>query len=493
MTYRPDDIVKSCPRLESGLRFGPDGIRACILGAFAAPLYWPSEEAAGLRITKEMILEKRRWLFELLNDAQSDVDIDCRHCQMVRAKRYADVDFTKLGQIDHAATTVCNLRCNFCGFTQQDLFIKKQYDELAILREFSAEDAEWDSVVDFNGGEPSLLPNVEEHLAYFASRRIRVRFMTNSVKFHPAVYAGLAEGSIQWVCTSVDAGTPSTYLRIKQRDAYLQVLENLARYAHAGSQGGGRLAMKYIFCHDNCGDDDIAGFVYAALAIRPHQVWLTFDFSVLQGVRADSEDFGGYDFSVDIAAYAKMFVLFQKHGVTPVHYTTGHLALVSRQGKVLMDRVMKEIEALSPSSTPPELILKNVRAEGAAEVPPTATFEMDPLRLSPPGQAFEPWSLRGQRVLLTPPCPLSISMLDDPQLREAELLGFLDRDRLVQGKSIQGLMIHGYEAIADLDPDLILVLAPEQHRADIVRQLLPHTREASRIVVLDRSWKGGRP
>jgi hypothetical protein len=93
MNYSGNNIVKSCKRLESGLRFGPDGIRACILGAFGAPLFWTAEEASRITITKEMIIDKRKWLFDLLNDEHSKMDIDCKHCQMVHTKRFADVDF----------------------------------------------------------------------------------------------------------------------------------------------------------------------------------------------------------------------------------------------------------------------------------------------------------------------------------------------------------------------------------------------------------------
>jgi pyruvate-formate lyase-activating enzyme len=485
MNYHGDDIVKSCRRLESGLRFGPDGIRACILGAFAAPLFWSADEASQLTITREMIVEKRKWLFDLLNNGQSDVDFDCKHCQMVCTKRFADVNFTGLGQIDHAATSICNLRCKFCGFTHRGLFIQSKYDDLAILREFSAEDAQWDSVVDFNGGEPTLLPNVDEYLDYFASRRIRVRFMTNGVRFHQSVYDGLAKGSIQWVCTSVDAGTPSTYMRIKKRHHYLQVLENLTRYAHAGSQGGGTLAIKYIFCNDNCSDDDIAGFVYAMLAVRPHQVWLTFDFSVLDGVRADTEDFGEYDFSRDIAAYAKMYNLLKKHGIEPVHYSTGHLALVSVQGKILLDRVIKEIEDTAPSSYPPDLILGNFRRKEKTAPIRTALFDTQPLRTIKDGQTRKPWSLQGKRVLLAPACPQSVALLSDPEIRAGRLIGFLDRDRMVQGKTIQGIVIHGYEAIPDLAPDVILVASPVQHQSDIVGKLARHAGESVQVAVLN--------
>lgn len=485
MNYRSDDIVKSCRRLESGLRLGPDGIRACILGAFAAPLFWTADEASQLTITKEMIVEKRKWLFDLLNNGQSDVDFDCKHCQMVCAKRFGDVDFSRIGQIDHAATSICNLRCKFCGFTHRGLFIQSKYDDLAILREFTAEDAEWDSVVDFNGGEPTLLPNVDEYLDYFASRRIRVRFMTNGVRFHQSVYDGLVKGSIQWACTSVDAGTPSTYLHIKKRDRYLQVLENLTRYAHAGSQGGGTLAIKYIFCNDNCSDDDIAGFTYAMLAIRPHQVWLTFDFSVLGQARADTEDFGDYDFSKDIAAYAKMYNLLKKHGIEPVHYTTGHLALVSVQGKILLDRTLREIETTASSDCSPELVIGNFRRQKPTETIRTVAFHTSPLRVMQPDHATEPWSLLDKRVLLAPACPKSIALLSDPEIRMSRLLGFLDRDRVVQGKTIEGHIIHGYDAIPELAPDVILLASPVQHQSDIVGKLAKYVREDTQVAVLN--------
>jgi hypothetical protein len=485
MNYRSDDMVKSCRRLESGLRLGPDGIRACTLGAFDAPLFWSAAEASRLSITKEMIVEKRKWLFDLLNNGQDDFDFDCRHCQMVHTKRFADVDFTRLGQIDHAATSICNLRCKFCGFTHRDQFIQSKYDDLAILREFTPEDAEWDSVVDFNGGEPTLLSNLDEHLDYFASRRIRVRFMTNGVRFHQSVYDGLVNGSIQWVCTSVDAGTPSTYMRIKKRDHYLQVLENLARYAHAGSQGGGMLAIKYIFCNDNCSNDDIAGFAYAMLAIRPRQVWLTFDFSALDGEKPDAEEFGGYDFSRDIAAYAKMYNLLKKHGLEAVHYTTGHLALVSVQGKVLLDRVIREIERTAPSLSPSDLVLDNFRRKDEIAPIRAARFETRPLRIMKDGQARESWSLEGKQVLISPACHQSVELLGDPEIRDSRLIGFLDRDRMVQGKTIQGLAIYGYEAIPDLAPDVILVASPAQHQSDIVGKLARYAGENIEVAVLN--------
>ncbi len=485
VNYQVYDLVKSCERLESGLRLGQEGIHACQLGQLSSPIYWTADEASEVKITKEMIVEKRKWLFGLLNDENGN--IFCKGCHQVKTKRYDHVNFTRLGRIDLAATTICNLRCSFCGYTKHHAFFESKYDALTILREFTEADVLWDSAVDFNGGEPTLLRDLGEYLDFFASRRIRILLYTNAVKFRQSIYDGLASGSIQWVCTSLDSGSPSSFKRLKKKDFFLQVLENLSRYAHAGSQGRGMLAVKYIFCEDNCNDDDITGFTYAMLAIRPQKIWLTFDFEPLTGLPGNSPDFGDYDYSKHIAAYAKMYRLMKKHGLTPVHYTESHLAAVSQHGKILMERVLSEINR-STNHNSPDLILRDFRQEEKPipSIEP-AHFETMPLRIKTPHQDPRPWSILGKRVVLAPACNLTTELLMDPDIKKGQLIGFLDRNPVLQGKSIEGITIHGYEAIADLDPEVILIASPEQHQADILQTLGKYTKQSVHIVVFERS------
>lgn len=471
--YKIDDQVKSCKRLESGLRFGPEGLRACQFGAIASPVYWSGDEAGHLTITKEMIVAKRQWLFELLNDANSD--IPCKRCDMVEVKRYQNVDFTQLGQIDLAAMTLCNLRCNFCGFTRNNEFRKAEYDALSILKVFTKEDVQWDSVVDFNGGEPVLLNDLDAYFDFFKAMRIRIRFMTNGVIYKQRVYDGLLDGTLQWVVTSVDAGTPSTYSKKKQRDYYVQVLENLMCYSHAGHQDGGRLAIKYIFCDDNCGDDDIVGFVYAMLAIKPHQVWLTFDFS----------RFGqSYSYTKEIIAYAKMWNMLKQNGAKPVHYSIGHLALIAEEGKDLLQAVIEEIKRQAPPSSADSFALRQYQQTASEVALQTIPLKNNPWRINTGGDEEESWSVKNKRILLTPPCFHSISLLSDPEMNRASVIGFLDRDPLVQGKKIQGIPIYGYDKIQQLDLDIIIVAAPAQHRHDIINQLSGHVDVATPVMVL---------
>lgn len=485
MNYQPKDLVKSCRKLESGLRLGQEGIHACQLGPFCSPIYWTADEASKIQITREMIVEKRKRLFQLLNDDKSDVA--CKRCYMVRIKPYKDVNFQRLGHIDLAATTVCNLRCSFCAYTVHNSFSEAKYDALSILREFTTEDIEWDSAIDFNGGEPTLLQDLNEYIDYFASRRIRVFLYTNAVKFHQSVYDGLVNGTIRWVCTSLDAGTPSSFLKIKKRDGFLQILENLTRYAYAGSQGGGRLSVKYIFCEDNCSDDDIAGFTYAMLAIRPQQIWLTFDFNPLNGLPGNSCDFGGYDYSKQIAAYTRMYQLMKKHGLTPGHFTENHLASVCKQGKILMERVLKKVNSSNTSQRTLDILLRDFRQNGKIVTPTqTAQFDTSPLQIKMPDQDAEQWSLSGKRVVIVPACTLSINLLNDENIKKSQILGFADRDPVLKGKSIEGIIVYGYDALSILNPDVILVASPERHQADILQTITEHINNTSQIVVLNK-------
>jgi len=482
MRYHPDVIVRSCSDIESGLRLGVEGLRACMYGAICSPLYWSAEELSNLTISKEMIVEKRKWLFGLLNDKESD--IPCKRCHMVHTKRYGDVNFSRLGHIDLVATKFCNLRCAFCGFTQKNLFGESQYDALAILKLFSADEVNWDAAVELNGGEPSLSPILDDYIAFFVSRGIRMRLMTNGVKFHQSIYDGLVNGTIMWVCTSIDAGCPSTYSRLKKRDYYLQVLENCSRYAFAGSQGGGMFAAKYIFCDENCGDDDISGFSYAMLAILPQKVWLTFDFTPITIMQSDREQRDSQElpdsFDKYIEAYAKMYLLMQKHGLAPTHYSETHLAAVCKQGLALMEKVRMRIKKTSMANdlNAPSLLLKDFRLNENSAVIRASSFYTKPLRIQLLNQDPLPWSLLGKRVLLAPACALSTSLLADPDIRQANLVGFLDRDSVLQGKSIEGIPIYDYKAIPALEPEIILIAAPEQHQRDILQTVAKYFRQA---------------
>ena len=482
LPYAPEDEVLSCSKIESGLRLGDDGIRACCMGAIVSPLFWEAKEASGIEISNSMVQDRRIALFKALNDKESG-NISCKRCDMVKPKAFKDVNFSELGHVNLAHYSMCNLRCNFCGFTQHNIFTPPQYDALSILKQFKAEDVQWDSFVDLNGGEPTLLKDLDEYIEYFATRGIRILLYTNAVRYSQVIYEGVKNGTITWLITSLDAGTPSSFETIKGRGRYNDVLENLTRYAKAGSEGLGNLAVKYIFSDQNTSDDDVTGFVYAMLAIRPQKVWLTFDFFPLADLYEGQEAVGVYDYSKHIAAYVKMFLLFKKHGLEPAHFAKTHLASVMQAGRDLITAVEEGIaEGLDELDVNNEaLFIPDFRLGDQIVIKSSHQFSVNPLSIVGKSGLAENWDLHGKRILLAPAYNLTTALLDEPEIKAGEVLGFLDRSPVLHSKDIQGLGIFPYDKLPELKADVILVAAPEQHQAEILQEVYKYV--SSKVIV----------
>lgn len=470
--YQPDDIVKSCQRLESGLRFSTEAIYACNIGAASfPPPHATAEEARRKPVTKAFLIEKRQQLFEMLNDETSD--IFCKKCAFVIEKPFREVRFDQLGHLDLAHYTTCNLRCSFCSYTVEDNFVPAQYDALKILEEFSPEDSQWDALVNFNGGEPSLLKDLKQYLDFFATNRIRILLYTNAVRYRQEIYDGIHSGIIPWLVVGLDAGTPSTFDSMKKSTKFQTALDNITRYAHAGSSGRGSVAVKYVFCKDNSSLDDALGFAYAMLAIRPQKIWLTVDYTPPipdSDVRYDFEKqalMGGYDYTPLIEAYAQTYATLKRHGVDAVHYVEQHGFSATPVGSRVFERIKARIaELLPPERHDPRLLLQDFRSPVLDQLAPQILFDVSPLRKIENGREV-PWSLRGKRVMIAAIWRNSAALVADPDIQESEFIGFLDRNPALTGTRVHGHPVFNYDQLADLKPDIILIDASKQNRKDI--------------------------
>jgi hypothetical protein len=474
--YKPEDIVKSCSKLEAGLRFGQEGICACALGPFQSPVYWTPHQAASQDITKDMLIKRRREIFDMLNDDHSETP--CKGCQMVHEKPFKEVDFSRLGHIDFSETSLCNIRCDYCAYTKNDSFNKSNFDALKVLREFQRDDVLWNSAVDFGGGEPTILSNFDECLDYFESRGTRVFLYTNGAKYSQAAYDGLVKGSISWLCVSLDCGTPSTYMKTKLRDYYPRVMDNLFKYMEASREGYGNVSVKYIFTENNCSDDDVYGFALAMRALQPDKIWLTFDFEPTKGLAADSDDFGEFDYTKLIDAYVKLFMLLKKYGMNPGHFEENHLSQVSRQGQILLDKVREGVAKLED---------KTKRSEATEVTDPLtdyAQFRIDANGTQILNLSDIPLDLNGKKVLVAPVSNQSVALVKQLGQSNVGVVGFIDRDPILQSKTIDGLRVMSYQAIANVEADVILLAVHKQHQADILRTLNAEKNTSTQIAVM---------
>ena len=308
--FKPTDKVKICKYIESGVRFSYEGITCCCANTFVSPVIITAEEMKSGKITYELVVQRRIELFERLNGLREGDTGACLKCNLLMEREYKDVNFEYLGghgytsgfNIQHF--TSCNLRCSYCSFTVENKFKPPIYTNLIEFIELFRSRGKliggnW---IEFNGGEPTLLDNFDEILDYLVKNDCgTVMLFSNSLKYSESVYNALKENKIL-ITTSIDAGTPSTYKKMKRVDGYAKVLDNMIRYKSSGTKS--MFVLKYIICEENRNDDDLYGFIFAMLLIRPSHVYICPDFPYGdRGIPDESVEFG-----------ARMWLLLEKYG-----------------------------------------------------------------------------------------------------------------------------------------------------------------------------------
>ena len=257
------------------------------------------------------------------------------------------------------------------------------------------------------------------------------------------------------------------------------VLENIARYSEAGSKGGGNCAVKYIFHEDNSNDDDMLGFCYAMLALRPQEVWLTFDFDPLCNLPADSDDLGGYDYNPHIEAYAKTYLLLEKHGLQAVHYAEKHLAPASRHGVILLQKVKEKISKLRRQH-PPSLSLENFRGTAqSATSSADCRFRIRKNKIEVlKNDRWHEEEFKGKNVVVAPASPQIREFVSLLENVGAKVTAIVDRDQVLHGKIINQIPIIDYHELKNYDVSVALVATAntviEPH---IISQLRENTDE----------------
>jgi sulfatase maturation enzyme AslB (radical SAM superfamily) len=89
----------------------------------------------------------------------------------------------------------------------------------------------------------------------FIEHGIHQHVNTNAVLFSEEIENGLKRKAMV-VQVSVDAGTRETYKKIKGRDAFETVWNNISKYSRAGDVIG-----KYIIYDNNASAEDVRGFI----------------------------------------------------------------------------------------------------------------------------------------------------------------------------------------------------------------------------------------
>lgn len=218
----------------------------------------------------EEIQELRLQFFDDINNGKHE---ECQNCPLL--KEVPDEE-AKLGPIKHLVYhphTLCTLNCSYCFYTDEQRQIpidtrhKDLYKTIKHFYDIGLLDKE-NFALDLGGGEPLLLDNLDKTIEFMSKtwKNPTLYLLSNSTvtqKVNELIQSTKNQyNNVHKVLvTSLDCGTAETYKKIRKKDCFYDVIENLYNYAE--NKIFDEMLLKYILLDDgsNTDDDNLYGFL----------------------------------------------------------------------------------------------------------------------------------------------------------------------------------------------------------------------------------------
>tara|TARA_B100000989_G_scaffold298400_1_gene287538 strand:+ start:30649 stop:31947 length:1299 start_codon:yes stop_codon:yes gene_type:complete len=254
-------MYKTCKDLEESLYIAPNEIRSCCQRFFYegkmrgdAKLIDIKE---GVTPTNADLKKAREKMFD---EIQEDKNEDCKGCPFIKKTKDKPVINSNISHLSIEHHSVCNLRCNYCS----EIYWggkKSKYNVVEFISYLSRSNSLDDcNKVVWGGGEPTLDKSFEqilEEIHAYANPKTYHRVFTNSVRISDPIIKFLKKGLIK-ITTSIDAGTPEKFKLVRGRPKFLNVFENLQKYA---SVDPNKVTIKYIFTEENKDEKELEAFI----------------------------------------------------------------------------------------------------------------------------------------------------------------------------------------------------------------------------------------
>lgn len=255
----------SCEWLDRGLAFSPRGLHVCCVCHHGDRGWLPISDFNGGYIPVRRIREVRSAYIEAINSGRPEA---CDGCSLLEKRIWSPALYL-VHVVNLSHFTGCNLNCRYCylqlerkctGWWNDPEGLSAGHRPLALYDTFQAMMTDGllapDGVINWGGGEPTLLAEFEKLLGLLVSGGRWNYVATNGVRYSPALAAGLADGHVGMVC-SIDAGTAAAFKALKGYDYFDRVWAHLKAYAATG----GNVQAKYIVTRMNSNSDDAREFV----------------------------------------------------------------------------------------------------------------------------------------------------------------------------------------------------------------------------------------
>ena len=243
------------------------------------------------QLSYDDIQNKRIELFETINKGTSR----CDGCGFLHETDEQNIDIGQLGYIVYHPHKTCNLRCIYCPYVKsgevQSKFDKNKHNPYNVITHFhDIRLVKKNFTFEFGGGEPLLLENIPETINFMTehypdSTALFVSNFTLTDKVEKLIPI-LAKRKIKSVIkTSIDCGTASTYKKIRGKDLYNNLRNNLINAAK--NNAFDEIYLKYIYLDNlsNVTKADTKGFIELVKEVKknnPNKTGIILDADITE-------------------------------------------------------------------------------------------------------------------------------------------------------------------------------------------------------------------
>lgn len=215
---------------------------------------------------------------------ERDFCIDCPYL----AEQY-DCSFNSIrfSSINCDFTGVCNFECIYCDRSNKDFNVEKaskQYKYLSAILLSLEKIGAIDNTTSLGFANDEITINPFQNEFFEVAKKYVNEIFTNASVYSENIVRAAKNKKNFHIIVSNDCGTKETFKKIKKRDVYDKVCNNLQKYAAFGV----KIHMKYIFI-PNINDNamDIDGFISICGLINPEVVYIDKEAQIY----ADEKDF----------------------------------------------------------------------------------------------------------------------------------------------------------------------------------------------------------
>ena len=268
----------SCSYLHNAIYLAPNELRNCCKRFFHKGKMKGDVKIMSVPDNSEIdvkeIIKNKNDLYEKINQGK---ETECTGCPYLERKEWPEIDdkHFELKLLSVESTSICSMKCTYCS----EMYfggLKPNYNVDNILNKLNNyihNRSEFELI--WGGGEPLLLEGFDNLIEKYSNlyKPSKNMVYSNALKYSNTLEKLLKQNKAS-LTTSIDAGTPGMFKKVRGVKGIEKVLSNLKKYSQNSFFKNDlclNIIIKFIATDENLNTEEISGFLNYIKVYKLHK------------------------------------------------------------------------------------------------------------------------------------------------------------------------------------------------------------------------------